>query len=459
MRFTLASHIVTSKSALELHYTIDPTTAIQNHALVMENPPIHIFEPAFTIQKQRKPKVKRKKDAQKDSDKDSDDSSSSPSASSTTSPSSEEETNPPPHFPHAPLDRSQTLGNPSKIPKRHRNTKHQHASVLNAILHKSMLEGDFVRAGRAFACLIRFELRRDRINLRKQGLWGIASEILLRRDGGVEDEDAHDDDHGTFGESKATDRDAELEKLPYTAQGLADAKRFFERLMLQYPVRGRGVPNKLLTEVHFLPVMYGLEVFHLQARMERAKQIALAGAAEPVETGRWRDPRASKGAAASAATNREQGTIADSDAESGAEDVDEDVQMSGMPDDNNAASKIESTQRVAAVQEAIDSYVPEVERVLTDLDSRTMLPPFDRSPKLLRLKGDIWLWMADLSPTAKPEWLDVARDAHTMAADIEQASLEPEQGDKAKKKKKREIGAALRKRKKEKEAKNAQSVV
>ena len=58
--------------------------------------------------------------------------------------------------------------------------KQVHLATLNMLAHRCLLQGDYIRAGRAFGMLLRTELRGSHPDIRAQGLWGIGAEILVR---------------------------------------------------------------------------------------------------------------------------------------------------------------------------------------------------------------------------------------------------------------------------------------
>lgn len=61
------------------------------------------------------------------------------------------------------------------------NLRFQHLGVLTAIVHRCMLEGDYVRAGRAWGMVLRENYRSFSMDVRNEDRWGVGAEILLRR--------------------------------------------------------------------------------------------------------------------------------------------------------------------------------------------------------------------------------------------------------------------------------------
>jgi len=153
-------------------------------------------------------------------------------------------------FPHAPLPTSDSNGNPIKklrVDGKARNIKRQHVEVLNTILHKCMLDRDYIRAGKAFGMLIRLELVGLKPDLRKNGLWGVGAEILLRRD------PSSTPDDGTTASW-------------FTQAGFESARAYYDRLSLQYPWRKNH--HGAVSDLHFKLAMLGVWIFQIQDRSQ-----------------------------------------------------------------------------------------------------------------------------------------------------------------------------------------------
>lgn len=94
-----------------------------------------------------------------------------------------------------------------------------HLNVLSTIMHRCLLEGDYQRASRAWGMILRTEAHGTPVEPRYNGLWGLGAELLLRPNSG----------HG---------RDDPLsDGYQYSEDGFQLAKDYYERLILQYPVR------------------------------------------------------------------------------------------------------------------------------------------------------------------------------------------------------------------------------
>ena len=140
----------------------------------------------------------------------------------------------------------------------------QHLAVMTTILHRSLLEQDFVRAGRALAMILRDEVAGRAVDIRAEGRWGFGAEILIRQDAQRE----HRSRELFSSSSVEQDRVLEQPLLWFTRKGFEDAKRYYERLIVQYPFykQNPGAVNAL----DFYPAMFGLWicVVHQEARLK-----------------------------------------------------------------------------------------------------------------------------------------------------------------------------------------------
>lgn len=99
---------------------------------------------------------------------------------------------PPPSapFPHAPPLESSVVPDEDGAhytdhvlplePSQPYSLRYHHLAVMTAILHKSLQQGDYVRASKAMAVVLRTEVLGRSVDLRHAGFWCIAAEILLR---------------------------------------------------------------------------------------------------------------------------------------------------------------------------------------------------------------------------------------------------------------------------------------
>ena len=131
--------------------------------------------------------------------------------------------------------------------------RQRHLAVLTTVLHVSLLNRDFERAGRAWAILLRCESNGHPMNIRQQNQWGIGSEILLR--------------HGSL-EPKQTqhlaseqEQDLQDSSLAFAQAALAKSKAYYERLVVQYPYR-KATPNAT-SAYQFYVIMFSFWIYSL----------------------------------------------------------------------------------------------------------------------------------------------------------------------------------------------------
>lgn len=238
----------------------------------------------------------------------------------------------------------------------------RHLAVLNTILHRSLLEGDFVRAGRAWGMLLRSEVQGRPIDLRAKGVWGIGAEILMRRDAQVaaerkkesrSDDPSHDDDGG--------DRGGRSDETWFSREGFDKARMYYERLILQYPYR-RTAPQAV-SSLDFYPAMFGLWIYSIQEEYRFAESRQEVKRAEC--------------------------------------ESDDDEQMYDVQDEPESVSPTTNRRKAARHYERLEdlrkSQLQQAEQVAARLDELLLSPPYSDSHQLLRLRGMMALWIGDLS--------------------------------------------------------------
>ncbi|OKL57067.1 hypothetical protein UA08_07590 [Talaromyces atroroseus] len=120
----------------------------------------------------------------------------------------------------------------------------RHLGVLTTILHKCLLEGDFVRAGRAWSMLLHERFGRQPVDIRSGGRWGIGAEILFRQ-------------NSTSG-------------TVFTRPGFEAAKAYYERLIIQFP--SRNARTEASGSLHFYPAMFTLWIYVVEQESAKARE-------------------------------------------------------------------------------------------------------------------------------------------------------------------------------------------
>ncbi|OJJ46715.1 hypothetical protein ASPZODRAFT_132843 [Penicilliopsis zonata CBS 506.65] len=235
------------------------------------------------------------------------------------------------------------------------NLRLHHLAVLTAILHRCLLEGDYIRAGRAWGLILREEYAGVPIDVRSGGRWGIGAEILLRRDLQLSQMASR---HQRVNE-EAHNSDTRLQPS-FTRKGFEDAKLYYERLIIQHPYR-KTAPDSV-SSMNFYPAMYGLWIYITQ---EESK-MALEG--QPDD---------------------------DDDAyeeNSHHEDAMSDIEFSSS-----------SRHRQTRISKVKQKELEQAQQIAARIDELIVSPPYSDSPELLELRGMVSLWIADLFVASLPQ--------------------------------------------------------
>ncbi|KAJ5194197.1 Transcription initiation factor Rrn11 [Penicillium cf. griseofulvum] len=255
------------------------------------------------------------------------------------------------------------------------NIRFQHLGTLTAILHRCMLQGDYVRAGRAWGLILREDYRGFTMDVRNETRWGIGAEILLRRD-----EQENLANHGTTKLPNA------MESTPvnFTTKGFAAAKEYYERLILNHPFM-KSSPQSI-SSLHFYPAMFGLWVYMIQEESKaNRKNIALRQEEEPDEF---------------------------------SEDENSESEFGHRRKSQNKADAAITAIRALELEQA--------QQVAARMDQLLGSPPYSDSPELLELRGMISLWVGDLflSALSLPADFEENPDPDQMLMDETPSSLE-----------------------------------
>lgn len=145
--------------------------------------------------------------------------------------------------------------------------RQRHLSIVTAILHRCLLEGDYVRAGRAWGMLLRTENGGHSMDLRSNGRWGLGAEIILQRERQLFRKDQVDEHTSSHQEDYDVDRGPEA---LFTSEGFEKAKDYYERLGLQYPYR-KSFPTAI-GPLEFYYAMFGLWIYTVEE--QRLRELA-----------------------------------------------------------------------------------------------------------------------------------------------------------------------------------------
>lgn len=257
-------------------------------------------------------------------------------------------------------------------PAQRGNLRFQHLAVMTAILHRCLLEGDFVRAGRAWGLLLREEVGGHPVDVRQEGRWGIGAEILLRRDLQISQQapgvaDGEENQQTARGGPKAL----------FTRKGFEDAKKYYERLILQYPYR-KAAPNAI-SSITFYPAMFGLWIYVVQEESNVARETL---------------------------------QLADENSSESLSDDEDTVSRSDLAKSGEGRQKLVLAARTSELEEA--------KQIAARMDELMVSPPYSDSPELLRLRGMVSLWIGDLfvaSVSHEETERDVSTDRESVPID------------------------------------------
>lgn len=271
------------------------------------------------------------------------------------------------HFPHGPEDRPKrktrndvlhglsSLSPPIYPPQsvaHQGNLRLQHLGVLTAVLHRCLLQGDYIRAGRAWGLILREEFWGSPVDVRTEGRWGIGAEILLRQGRQLSDISSG------IGEDGSPQGPGNVSRPFFTKKGFDDAKEYYERLIIQHPHR-KAAPEALCS-LHFYPAMFGLWIYVTQEEGSTARE-HLHSPQEDSSEEEFSEDEAEFDHAAS--RRRKQTLIADT-----------------------RATELEQAQHIAA-----------------RMDEAVASPPYSDFHELLELRGMVSLWIADLFVLSVPQ--------------------------------------------------------
>ncbi|KAI6353628.1 hypothetical protein MCOR25_008917 [Pyricularia grisea] len=296
-----------------------------------------------------------------------------------------------PDFPHRPLPREKLSGRQSsssppppetnnddedtgKDAKRRQNAEQvhrvaeRHLGVLTALIHRSLEEGDIARAKRAFGLLVRSEIRGASVDLRKNGYWALGAEILMRegeRPPSLSGDEAAVDEEGDAMRSDDGDGDKE-ETIPCRwgrASNMPAVRDYFRSLISQYPWN-RFHPRSI-SALSFWPALLGCELYNTWIEQVRALRRL------DIEAEDW----------------------------SLVDDSNDEVDPDGAGD--SAYLKLERRKREARDAIRLDA-LRQMRDVARSMDDLMIAPPYSTSHELLRLRGMIALYMADLVVPPRP---------------------------------------------------------
>lgn len=125
----------------------------------------------------------------------------------------------------------------------------QHLAVVTAILHRCLADQDYTRASRALGLIMRDSIGGRAIDVRNEGRWGVGAEIVLKA--GSQHDHSFDKD--------TTDSDRPQKSPIFTREGFERAKRYYERLIIQYPFN--KIHPTSVNAIDFYQALFGLWIY------------------------------------------------------------------------------------------------------------------------------------------------------------------------------------------------------
>ncbi|KAL9098515.1 MAG: hypothetical protein Q9163_005839 [Psora crenata] len=233
-----------------------------------------------------------------------------------------------------------------------KGTRQQHLDALVAVMHRSTLDGDFHRAGRAWGMLLRAEVNNRSWDVRIGGRWGMGAEILLQQY--YQQFATYLDLYNGFTHI----RDAGcVRRISSSPELYTKAVDYYERLILQYPYR-KALPHSV-GPVDFYLALFGLWIRSIvdEQWLSRCDMLAQSPSC--------------------ARTNK-------------------DATAEGEMLESETSSRVVGGRQLD--EEGIrEDTLRNVNRLADRLDGLLSSPPYCDAPSFWNLKGMSALWLADLS--------------------------------------------------------------
>lgn len=224
-------------------------------------------------------------------------------------------------------------------------SRQHHLNTITAILHRCLSEGDYIRASRAWAMLLRAEQNGRSMDLRTHDRWGVGAEILMHRESQMTQKTL---DHNVIDFSSSTS------EFSVKTENFEKAKEYYERVVLQYPYR-KAFPNAI-GSLNFSIAMFSLWIYTIKERSSIAL-MAVGGSDQGMD---------------------------ETDAE-----ANDDVQRSSASDMEPDRYRMREQVRRDTLQSAHE--------IATRLDGLLVSPPYSDSARFWKLCVEMYLWIANLS--------------------------------------------------------------
>ena len=241
--------------------------------------------------------------------------------------------------------------------------RQRHLAAMTTTLQRCLLEGDYIRAGRAWGLLLRSEHGGHTMDLRTNNRWGVGAEILLRRDVEL----ARKRKDGRMSNLQETEILDQARSRWFSVEGFEKAKNYYERLVLQYPYR-KAAPNAI-GPLDFYRAMFGLWIYAVNEQRS-------------AELGSIR-----KHAERNQHNKRRVGGETESESES----------------DGASVSDMEMELRYSQEREPVrKTTLQRAQEIASRLAELLISPPYTNSDRFKNLQEMVNMWIKDLSADDSP---------------------------------------------------------
>ncbi|CAK7564839.1 MAG: hypothetical protein SEPTF4163_002742 [Sporothrix epigloea] len=269
-------------------------------------------------------------------------------------------------------------------------------SVLTATGQAGQLAGPIglARAKRAFGLILRTEVRGKPVDLRRNFLWAMGAEILMR-EGEVK---GRESDH-----SGSSTRETHSRRWG-SAVNLPRVRAFYEDLIQQHPYN-RLWPRSV-SALTFWPAMAGTELYNIHAEVKRAMERLDDKARERGEE------EQTKNELDDSADGEEGESDKDSAGEGhyGGHDHDDDYAF-----DQDVRRRRNHPDRLAR-EDARREALSQARDLARRMDAIMATAPYATSPEMLRLRGMLALFMGDLAIVTPPRTPHETQDGSQLRA-------------------------------------------
>lgn len=253
-----------------------------------------------------------------------------------------------------------------------RDTQSHHLGFLTNVILRALEEGDITRAKRAFGLVRRSEVRGKPVDLRRNRLWSLGAEVLMRD-----------------GEDVAQQHQQEVPRRWGVAENMPQLRSYLEGLVRQYPYN-RLHPESI-SDVDFYPILFGCEFYNTWAEhrlaLERLEQDSEA----------WSD-------------------LDDIPVEAYADDY-----LENEYNQNNHADAPqveELTGRERRLRQAKAELGLRAKQTMLDvakrMDALMESAPYNTNVEMLRLRGMVALYVGDLSMAPPPRTNDEEEEGNRI---------------------------------------------